>query len=77
MYNLVSTQLCLDHAHFFDVVENIVTIAISPISTFVVVVVVVVATSVTVVQLGRVIVWRQRASASVEGTEVESNNAPL
>ena len=46
----------LDHPHFFDVVENIVIITISPISTFVVVVV---ATSVTVVQLGRVIIWKQ------------------
>ena len=46
----------LDHPHFFDVVENIIIIAISPISTFVVVVV---ATSVTVVQLGRVIIWKQ------------------
>ena len=69
MYNLVSTQLYLDHSKFFDVVENVVIMAIIPISTFVVVVV---ATSVTVVQLKRVILWRQRASASVDGTEVES-----
>ena len=65
----------LHHPHFFHVVKNIVIIDTSPISTFVVVVVVVVATSVTVVQLGRVIFWRQRASASVEGTEVESHSA--
>ena len=69
MYNLVSTQLYLDHSKFFDVVENVVIMAIIPISTFVVVVV---ATSVTVVQLKRVILWRQRASASADGTEVES-----
>ena len=56
MYNLVSTQLYLDHAPVFHVVNNIVIIAISPISTFVVVVV---ATFVTVVQLGRVIVCTQ------------------
>jgi len=68
MYNLVSTQLYLDHPQFFDVVENVVIMAIIPISTFVVVV----ATSVTVVQLKRVILWRQRASAIVDGTEVES-----
>ena len=55
-----------------------VIIAISPISTFVfVVLLVVVATSVTVVQLGQVTIWRQRASGSVEGTEVASHNAPL
>ena len=63
MYNLASTQLS-GAPHFFDVVKNnffhvvknIVIIDISPISTFVVVVV---ATSVTVVQLGRVIVCTQ------------------
>ena len=42
--------------------------AIIPISTFIVVVV---ATSVTVVQLKRVILWRQGASATADGTEVE------
>ena len=67
MYDLVSTQLYLDNPEVFDVLENVVIMAIIPISTFVVVVV---ATSVTVVQLKRVIVWRQRASAKVDGTEV-------
>ena len=67
MYDLVSTQLYLDNAQVFDVLENIVIMAVIPISTFVVVVV---ATSATVVQLKRVIVWRQRASANIEGTEV-------
>ena len=69
LYNLAPTQLYLDHPQFFDVVENIIIMAIIPISTFVVVVV---ATSVTVVQLKRVILWRQGASASADGTEVES-----
>ena len=69
IYNLVSTHRYLDHPQFFDVVENVVIMAIIPISTFVVVVV---ATSVTVVQLKRVILWRQGASASADGTEVES-----
>ena len=68
MYELVSTQLYLDNVHVFDVLENIVIAAIIPISNFVVVVV---ATSATVVQLKRVITWRQRASANVGGTEVE------
>ena len=67
MYDLVSTQLYLDNPEIFDVLENIVIMAIIPIFTFVVVVV---ATSATVVQLKRVIVWRQRASAKVDGTEV-------
>ena len=67
MYELVSTQLYLDNAQVFDVLENIVITAIIPISNFVVVVV---ATSATVVQLKRVITWRQRASANVDGTEV-------
>ena len=67
MYNLVSAQLYLDHHQFFDVVENVVIMTIIPISTFVVVVV---ATSATVVQLKRVIVWRQGASTNVGGTEV-------
>ena len=69
LYNLAPTQLYLDHPQFFDVVENIIIMAIIPISTFIVVVV---ATSVTVVQLKRVILWRQGASASADGTEVES-----
>ena len=69
IYNLAPTQLYLDHPQFFDVVENIIIMAIIPISTFIVVVV---ATSVTVVQLKRVILWRQRASFSADGTEVES-----
>ena len=69
MYNLVSAQFYLDHHQFFDVVENVVIMAIIPISTFVVVVV---ATSVTVVQLKRIILWRKGASASADGTEVKS-----
>ena len=67
MYELVSTQLYLDNAQVFDVLENIVIMAVIPISTFVVVVV---ATAATVVQLKRAITWRQRASANVDGTEV-------
>ena len=67
VYDIVSTQLYLDNSKFFDVLENVVIMAIIPIFTFVGVVV---ATSVTVVQLKRVIVWRQTASASVDGTEV-------
>ena len=66
MYDLVSSQLYLDNAQVFDVLENIVIMAVIPISTFVVVV----ATAATVVQLKRAIVWRQRASANVDGTEV-------
>ena len=67
VYELVSTQLYLDNYQVFDVLENIVIMAIIPICSFVVVVV---ATAATVVQLKRVITWRQRASASVDGTEV-------
>ena len=67
VYDIVSTQLYLDNSQFFDVLENVVIMAIIPIFTFVVVVV---ATSITVVQLKRVILWRQRASASADGTEV-------
>ena len=67
MYELVSTQLYLDNPQVFDVLENIVIAAIIPVSNFVVVVV---ATSATVVQLKRIIVWRQRASTSADGTEV-------
>ena len=66
-FDLVSTQLYLHNPGIFDVLENIVNMNIIPISTFVVVVV---ATSATVVQLKRVIVWRQGASANVDGTEV-------
>ena len=66
MYDLVSTQLYLDHPQVFDVLENIVITAIIPISIFVVVV----ATSATVVQLKRAITWRQRASANVDITQV-------
>ena len=68
VYDIVSTQLYLDNSKFFDVLENVVIMAIIPIFTFVVVFL---ATSITVVQLKRVIVWRQRASASADGTEVE------
>ena len=67
MYELVPTQLYLDQPEVFDVLENIVIMSLIPIFTFVVVVV---ATSATVVQLKRVIVWRQRASTNVDGTEV-------
>ena len=66
-YDLVPTQLYLDHPQVFDVLENIVIMNLIPISTFIVVVV---ATTATVVQLKRVIVWRQTASANIEGTEV-------
>ena len=67
VYNVVSSQLYMDNSQFFDVLENVVITATIPIFNFVVVVV---ATSVTVLQLKRVIVWRQTASASVDGTEV-------
>ena len=66
-YELVSTQLYLNHTQIFDVLENIVIMNVIPVTTFVVVVV---ATSATVVQLKRIIVWRQRASTSADGTEV-------
>ena len=67
LYDLVPTQLYLDNPQVFDAVENIVIMAIIPIFNLCIVVV---ATSVTVVQLKRVIVWRQRASTNVDGTEV-------
>ena len=67
MYDIVTTQLYHDHPEVFDVLENIVLMTLIPISTFVVVVV---ATTATVVQLKRVIDWRQRASTNVDGTEV-------
>ena len=66
-YDLVSARLYLDHPQVFDLLENIIIMAIIPISTFVVVVV---ATTATVVQLKRAIVWRQRASTNVNGIEV-------
>ena len=66
-YELVSTQLYLNHTQIFDVLENIVIMNVIPITTFVVVVI---ATSATVVQLKRIIVWRQRASTIADGTEV-------
>ena len=66
-YDLVSTRLYLDHPQVFDLLENIIIMAIIPISTFVVVVV---ATFATVVQLKRVMVWRQRATTSIDGVEV-------
>ena len=66
-YDMVSTQLYHDHPQVFDVLESIVIMAVIPIFTFVVVVV---ATTATVVQLKRVIDWRQRASTNVDGTEV-------
>ena len=67
VYDLVSTPLYLDNFLVFDVLENIVIMAIIPVFTFVVVVI---ATSATVVQLKRVIVWRQKASTNADGTEV-------
>ena len=67
VYDLVSTQLYHDHPQVFDVLENIVIATLIPIFTFVVVVV---ATTATVVQLKRVIDWRQGASSNVDGTEV-------
>ena len=67
MYTVVPRQLYLDNPQVFDVLENIVIMNVIPISTFVVVVV---ATTATVVQLKRIIVWRQRASTSADGTEV-------
>ena len=67
MYELVSTQLYRDNPQVFDDLRNTVVTSLIPISTFVVVVV---ATSATVVQLKRVIVWRQRASTIVDGAEV-------
>ena len=57
----------MHNSQVFDVLENIVIMAIIP---FVAFVVVVVATSATVVQLKRVIVWRQKAIAQAVGTEV-------
>ena len=72
MYELVSTQLYLDNPWIFDVLRNTVIASLIPISTFVVVVV---ATSATVVQLKRVITWRQGASANVDGAEVECGRA--
>ena len=66
-YDMVSTQLYHDHPQVFDVLESLVIMAVIPIFTFVVVVV---ATTATVVQLMRVIDWRQRASTNVGGTEV-------
>ena len=67
VYDLVPTPLYLDNSLVFDVLENIVIMAIIPVFTFVVVVI---ATSATVVQLKRVIVWRQKASTNADGTEV-------
>ena len=67
MYDLVSSQLYLDNAQVFDVLENIVIMAIIPVSTFVVVVV---ATSATVLQLKRVIVWRKKASSNSNDRKV-------
>ena len=67
VYGLVSTQLYQDYPQVFDVLENIVIATLIPIFTFIVVVV---ATTATVVQLKRVIDWRQRASINVDGTEV-------
>ena len=63
VFDLVSTRLYLDQPQVFDVLENVVIMATIPIFTFAVVVI---ATSSTVMQLQRVIVWRQRASANAE-----------
>lgn len=67
VYELVPTRLFMDNPLVFDVMEHIVIMAIIPIFTFVVVVV---ATTLTVLQLKRVVVWRQRASTKVERKEV-------
>ena len=67
MYDPVSTQLYHDHPQVFDVLENIVIMAVIPIFTFVVVVV---ATTATVVQLKQIIVWRTTASSVCDGTAV-------
>ena len=69
MYDLASTQLYQHDPEVFDVLENMLIGTIIPVVTFVVVVV---ATTATVVQLKRVIDWRQRASTNVDGTEVWS-----
>ena len=74
VYDLVSSQLYLDNSQFFDVLENVVITTTFPIITFIVVVV---STSVTVVQLKRVIVWRLKAGPRVERTEFESHSALL
>ena len=67
VYDLVPTQLYLDHPEIFDILENVILMAVIPIFSYAAVVI---TTSATVVQLKRVIVWRQRASANVDGTEV-------
>ena len=67
VYQPVSSQFYHDYPQVFDVLENTVIMGLIPISLFVVVVV---ATTATVVQLKRVIDWRQRASTNVDGTEV-------
>ena len=67
VYELVPTRLFMDNPLVFDVMEHIVIMAIIPILTLVVVVV---ATTLTVLQLKRVVVWRQRASTKVERKEV-------
>ena len=66
-YDLVPTQLYLDHPEVFDILENVILMAVIPIFSYTAVVI---TTSATVVQLKRVIVWRQRASANIDGTEV-------
>ena len=67
VYDLVPTQLYLDHPEVFDILENVILMAVIPIFSYTAVVI---TTSATVVQLKRVIVWRQRASANIDGTEV-------
>ena len=66
MYKMVSTQLYQENSRVFDGLDELIAVGL-PICNFVVVVV---ATSATVVQLKRVIAWRQGASASADGTEV-------
>jgi len=67
LYDLIPTQLYLDNPQVFDAMENIVIMALIPIFNLCIVVV---ATSATVVQLKRIIVWRQRASTNADGIEV-------
>ena len=67
VYDLVPTQLYLDHPEVFDIMENVILMAVIPIFSYTAVVI---STSATVMQLKRVIVWRQRASTNVDGTEV-------
>ena len=66
MYRMVSTQLYQENSRVFDGLDELIAVGL-PICNFVIVAV---ATSATVVQLKRVIAWRQGASANADGTEV-------